>query len=55
MALSVTKRDKALLAVSQYYTGVAYNKIAQYDRAAAVLRSGMQSVEGDLRRARRRA
>ncbi len=49
LELSVTHRDAALRAVTRYYTGVAYNKTAQYDRAAAVLRSGMQSVEGDLK------
>ena len=49
MALSVTKQDRALLAVAQYYTGVAYNKLAQYDLAAAVLRRGMQSVDGELK------
>jgi class 3 adenylate cyclase/tetratricopeptide (TPR) repeat protein len=46
--LPVTNQDAALCAVTRYYTGVAYNKIAQYDRAAVVLRSGMQNVEGEL-------
>jgi class 3 adenylate cyclase/tetratricopeptide (TPR) repeat protein len=49
LGLPVTHRDAALRAVSRYYTGVAYNKIAQYDRAAVILRSGMQSVEGELK------
>ncbi|MGH7811176.1 MAG: hypothetical protein ACREP5_12940, partial [Candidatus Binatia bacterium] len=49
LGLPVTHRDAALRAVTRYYTGVAYNKIAQYDRAAVILRSGMQSVEGELK------
>jgi class 3 adenylate cyclase/tetratricopeptide (TPR) repeat protein len=50
--LPVTNQDAALRAVTRYYTGVAYNKVAQYDRAAAVLRSGMKSVDGELRHER---
>jgi tetratricopeptide (TPR) repeat protein len=49
LTLPATQQDTALRAVSSYYTGVAYNKIAQYERAAAILRSGMESVEGALR------
>jgi len=52
LAMPATQEDTALRAVSSYYTGVAYNKVAQYERAAAVLRSGMQSVEGALRHQR---
>jgi tetratricopeptide (TPR) repeat protein len=50
--MPATQQDPALRAVTSYYTGVAYNKIAQYERAAMVLRSGMQSVEGALRHQR---
>ncbi|HSQ12122.1 MAG TPA: hypothetical protein VLM90_03860, partial [Candidatus Deferrimicrobium sp.] len=52
LAMPATQQDTALRAVTSYYTGVAYNKIAQYERAATVLRSGMQSVEGALRHQR---
>jgi tetratricopeptide (TPR) repeat protein len=49
LELPVTNQDATLRAVTRYYTGVAYNKLAQYDRAAVMLRSGMQSVEGELK------
>jgi class 3 adenylate cyclase/tetratricopeptide (TPR) repeat protein len=49
LALPATLQDRALRAVTSYYTGVAYNKVAQYDRAAVILRAGMQSVEGELK------
>jgi tetratricopeptide (TPR) repeat protein len=49
LTLPATQQDTALRAVTSYYTGVAYNKVAQYERAAAILRSGMESVEGALR------
>ncbi len=49
LELPITNQDAALRAVTRYYTGVAYNKVAQYDRAAVILRSGMQSVEGELK------
>ena len=52
LAMPATQQDTALRAVTSYYTGVAYNKVAQYERAATVLRSGMQSVEGTLRHER---
>ncbi|HYA30851.1 MAG TPA: adenylate/guanylate cyclase domain-containing protein, partial [Acidobacteriota bacterium] len=49
LELPVSNQDATLRAVTRYYTGVAYNKLAQYDRAAVMLRSGMQSVEGELK------
>jgi class 3 adenylate cyclase/tetratricopeptide (TPR) repeat protein len=49
LELPVTQRDAALLAVTRYYTGVAYNRVGQYDRAAGILSSGMRSVEGELK------
>jgi tetratricopeptide (TPR) repeat protein len=52
LALPATQQDTALRAVTSNYTGVAYNKIAQYERATAVLRSGMESAEGGLRHER---
>lgn len=52
LALPATNQDAALRAVTRYYTGVAYNKIAQYERAAVILRSGMQSVDGEFRHER---
>jgi class 3 adenylate cyclase/tetratricopeptide (TPR) repeat protein len=52
LELPVTQQDVALLTVTRYYTGVAYNRVAQYDRAATILRSGISSVQGDLKFAR---
>ena len=49
LELPVTQQDAALFAVTRYYTGVAYNRVAQYDRAATILRSGITSVHGDLK------
>jgi class 3 adenylate cyclase/tetratricopeptide (TPR) repeat protein len=49
LALPATHQDPALRAVTSYYTGVAYNKVGQYDRAAEILRSGMQNIEGELK------
>ena len=49
LALTSTSNDPSLSAVTHYYTGVAYNKIARYDQAIDLLKRGMRSVVGDLR------
>jgi class 3 adenylate cyclase/tetratricopeptide (TPR) repeat protein len=48
LSLPITQQDPSLIAVTRYYVGVAYNKASQYDRAALILRAGMESVTGDL-------
>jgi tetratricopeptide (TPR) repeat protein len=52
LALTSTTNDPSLSVVAHYYTGVAYNKMAQYDQAIKLLRRGMQSVSGALKHER---
>jgi tetratricopeptide (TPR) repeat protein len=49
LALPAAHDDPALNAVTNYYLGVAYNKMARYDEAEGALKNGMKAVDGDLR------
>ncbi|HEU4341722.1 MAG TPA: adenylate/guanylate cyclase domain-containing protein [Candidatus Binatia bacterium] len=49
LALNITREDPTLSVVTHYYTGVAYNKIANYHQAIDMLTRGMQRAEGHLR------